>query len=192
MQKKLNPQTDNGAGRENKNVQDRGPFSAEQGPGPATLLSRGSAGRGNKKISDRKSFSQDIADGSSLSAEGAQVGHPNSDPLPPPEYLSPYAASVWRRTVAHLVAHGRLDIADEPTIETYVAAVERQRLIAVEIASGPMVTGGKISPLLRVAEATAATVRNLGHVLGLNPVARQRLPRPPQQAANDKWAGILK
>jgi phage terminase small subunit len=86
-----------------------------------------------------------------------------------------------------------VDVADAVALETFVAAVIRQRRIMVEIESAPLVTAGKISPLLRVAEATAATVKNLGHVLGLNPVARQRLPKPPQghrPGGGGKWGDL--
>jgi P27 family predicted phage terminase small subunit len=113
------------------------------------------------------------------------------DPLPPPEHLSPEAAAVWRRTVAHMATRGPVDAADEIALETFVAAVIRQRRMAAEIEETPLTTDGKISPLLRVAEATAATVKNLGHVLGLNPTARQRLPKAaaPQKAPSI-WDGI--
>jgi P27 family predicted phage terminase small subunit len=118
---------------------------------------------------------------------------PAPDPLPPPPFLSQDAAQVWRETVAHLAARGPVDVADAVALETFVAAVIRQRRIMVEIESAPLVTAGKISPLLRVAEATAATVKNLGHVLGLNPVARQRLPKPPQghrPGGGGKWGDL--
>jgi P27 family predicted phage terminase small subunit len=100
---------------------------------------------------------------------------------------------LWLETVAHLTAHGTADAADAMTIETFVPAVLRQRRIMAEIEAAPLVTDGKISPLLRVAEATAATVKNLAHVLGLNPVARQRLPRLPQKSngqVGSKWSDL--
>lgn len=114
------------------------------------------------------------------------------DPLPPPPHLSRDGSQLWRETVAHLVElHGAVNAADGPTLETYVAAILRQRRIMVEVEAAPLVTSeGKLSPLLRVAEATAATVKNLAHVLGLNPVARQRLPRAPQKGVS-KWDGVL-
>ena len=112
------------------------------------------------------------------------------DPLPPPNYLTPAAAEVWRRTVTHLVALGTVNVADETTLETFVAAVLRQRRISRAIEDGPLTEDGKISPLLRVAEATAATVKNLGHVLGLNPTARQRLPKAPQKVGGGKWQDL--
>ena len=104
--------------------------------------------------------------------------------------MSREAAAVWRRTVAHMAARGPVDAADEIALETFVAAVIRQRRMAAEIEETPLTTDGKISPLLRVAEATAATVKNLGHVLGLNPTARQRLPKAAPQKANPIWDGV--
>ena len=114
----------------------------------------------------------------------------SADPLPPPAFLSPAGAAIWRSTVAHMAAHGTVDAADSIVLETFVAAVLRQRRIAVEIEADPLTDEeGKISPLLRVAASTAATVKNLAHTLGLNPMARQRLPKGPQGPSGDrgKW-----
>lgn len=111
----------------------------------------------------------------------------------PPEFLSPEGKRIWRDTVAQMTAHGIHDPADAVTLETYVLAVLRQRMIAAEVRKRPLLTGdGKISPLVRAAEATAGTVRNLARVLGLSPTARQRLPRAPEKPVTDRWAGILK
>ena len=115
---------------------------------------------------------------------------PAPPPVRPPPYLAPEAAQLWRETVEHMRAHNTLDAADAVTLETFCAAVLRQRRIMAELESGPLVVGGKIAPLLRVAEATAATVKNLAHVLGLNPVARQRLPRAPQGKGGGKWSDL--
>jgi P27 family predicted phage terminase small subunit len=122
-------------------------------------------------------------------ADVAPVAALAPDPLPPPPYLDEADAVIWRLTVAQLAVQGEVVAADGPTVETYVAAISRQRRIAAEIKSQPVVTDGKISPLLRVAEATAATVKNLGHVLGLNPTARLRLPKRPQTGGG-KWADL--
>jgi P27 family predicted phage terminase small subunit len=112
------------------------------------------------------------------------------DPLPPPAYLSAAAAQVWRDTVAHIAAHGTVDAADSVTLETFVAAVLRQRRIAAEIEAAPLLDEeGKISPLLRVAASTAATVKNLAHALGLNPLARQRLPKAPPNGGG-RWGDL--
>jgi P27 family predicted phage terminase small subunit len=113
----------------------------------------------------------------------------------PPTHLSPDAAAIWRETVGLLEARGTLNREDAMTLETYCMAVIRQRRLTVELEAHPLVVDGKLSPLLRVAEATAATVKNLGHVLGLNPVARQRMPggggtRQPDPSS--KWRGILR
>jgi P27 family predicted phage terminase small subunit len=112
---------------------------------------------------------------------------PPPDPLPPPPYLSADAAQLWRETVGHLAVRGQVDPADATTLETFVAATMRQRRIMLAIEAEPLVTDGKISPLLRVAEATAATVKNLAHVLGLNPTARRRLPKAPEKRGGGKW-----
>jgi P27 family predicted phage terminase small subunit len=118
---------------------------------------------------------------------------PAADEWPsPPPHLSPDAQAVWRDTVELLEARAALNREDAMTIETYVMAIVRQRRLTVELEAAPLVVDGKLSPLLRVAEATAATVKNLGHVLGLNPVARQRLPIARQPERGSKWDGVLK
>ena len=118
----------------------------------------------------------------------------SSGPLPAPAFLSAEGAEVWRSTVANMAAHGTVDAADSIVLETFVAAVLRQRRIAVEIEAAPLTDEeGRIAPLLRVAASTAATVKNLAHVLGLNPVARQRLPQGPQKpggSTGGKWGDL--
>jgi P27 family predicted phage terminase small subunit len=119
---------------------------------------------------------------------------PPPDPLPPPPHLSPSAAQVWRETVAHLAARGAVNPADAITLETFVGAVLRQRRIAAEIEAAPLMDDeGKLCPLLRYAASTAATVKGLAAALGLNPVARQRLPKPPQghgPGGGGKWGDL--
>jgi P27 family predicted phage terminase small subunit len=118
---------------------------------------------------------------------------PTAALLPAPPHLSDAAAIIWRETVAHMGTHGTLDAADAITLETFVYAVLRQRRIAVEIEAEELVDEeGKIYPLLRIAASTAGTVKNLAAVLGLNPVARQRLPRSPQKPSGGggKWSDL--
>src|SRR4051794_13672320 len=94
--------------------------------------------------------------------------------LPPPRGFPPEAAVIWREVVAYLGAEGTLLAVDAGTIETYALAVVRQRRLCEKLADGDLVDAeGKVNPLLRVIEATAATVKNLGHVLKLNPTARK-------------------
>lgn len=113
---------------------------------------------------------------------------PAPDPLPVPAHLSAAAAQIWRETASHMAANGTVDAAYGPTLESYVAAVIRQRRIAAEIENAPLLDEeGKVSPLLRIAGPTAATVRSLAAVLGLNPVARLRLPRAPQSKGGGRW-----
>ncbi len=61
-----------------------------------------------------------------------------------------------------------------------------------EIEAGPLQDEeGKINPLLRVAESTAATVGSVARALGLSPTARQRLPKAaPPQKANPIWDDV--
>ena len=83
--------------------------------------------------------------------------------------------------------------ADEVLIETLVLAIARQRRIMGEIEAGPLQDEeGKINPLLRVAESTAATVGSMARALGLGPTARQRLPKaaPAPQKAPSIWDGV--
>ena len=116
---------------------------------------------------------------------------PNSEALPSPPYLSGDEAQIWRETVAHLQEAGELLAADTPTIETFCFAVARQRRLSAEFAASPVVSeDGKLNPLLRVLEATAATVKNLGHVLKLNPTARKGSGKPKDSPAG-VWAGVL-
>jgi P27 family predicted phage terminase small subunit len=116
---------------------------------------------------------------------------PKPKPLPPPAYLSAEAAQIWRDAVGQMATRGTVEIADGPTIETSVVAVERQRRITAEIAGAPLTDEeGKVAPLLRFAGATAATVKNLATALGLNPLGRQRLPKAPQRGGS-KWDDLV-
>jgi P27 family predicted phage terminase small subunit len=94
-----------------------------------------------------------------------------------------------------LANNGQLLNIDVGVIETYVMAVVRQRQLTAALdKSGLLDKGGKPHPLLRTIEATAATVKNLSHVLGLNPMARKTLPsRPTSSKVNGggPWAGVL-
>jgi P27 family predicted phage terminase small subunit len=117
-------------------------------------------------------------------------------PPPAPTHLSREAAEVWRRAVARLAAHGRLEGADENVLAGYCMAVTRQRALQAELDRVGVLDDGKLSPMLRVIEATAATVKNLSHVLGLNPpFARRTLPGkfpPATKGGRDVWRGVLK
>jgi P27 family predicted phage terminase small subunit len=111
----------------------------------------------------------------------------------PPAHLSADAARIWREVVAHLAQNGLLLRVDAGTVETYCMAVVRQRRLTGELDKAPLLdASGKPHPLLRTIEATAATVKNLAHVLGLNPVARKALPT--KQNTTEKggaWDGVL-
>jgi P27 family predicted phage terminase small subunit len=111
----------------------------------------------------------------------------------PPAHLSDEAAKIWREVCAHLEQNGHLLRVDVGTIETYCMAVVRQRRLNAELDKAPLLdASGKPHPLLRTVEATAATVKNLAHVLGLNPVARRTLPAKQSTIAKGgTWDGIL-
>jgi P27 family predicted phage terminase small subunit len=116
-----------------------------------------------------------------------------ADSLSPPGHRSAVAREVWRETVVKMAAQGIPAIpADGVLIETLALAVARQRRIMAEIEAGPLQDEeGKINPLLRVAESTAATVGSVARALGLSPTARQRLPKAAApQKANPIWDGI--
>ena len=110
-----------------------------------------------------------------------------------PRYLGADAATLWRQTVAYLSGQGRLEATDGGVIETYCMAVARQRAFqAVIDREGVVMADGKPHPLLRTIEATAATVRNLAHVLGLSPLARKALPSMSSQPKGASvWDGVL-
>jgi phage terminase small subunit len=98
---------------------------------------------------------------------------------------------VWRTVVAYLHEIGELHVVDAGTIETYCLAVVRQRRLAAELAAGPLVgADGKLSPVLRVLEGTAATVKNCALALKLSPTARKGA-KPPAKTATSHWAGVL-
>jgi P27 family predicted phage terminase small subunit len=113
----------------------------------------------------------------------------------PPAYLSADASQIWRLVTSHLDRSGLLLNVDAGTVETYCMAVVRQRRLNGELdrAATLLDESGKPHPLLRTIEATAATVKNLAHVLGLNPVARKMLPmkQTPKNKGSEPWAGIL-
>lgn len=142
----------------------------------------------NAKPKPRQPRTAPAQRGTSLASSAALV----PDPLPPPAHLSVAAAQVWRETITQIAAHGTVDAADAATLETFVAAILRQRRIMAEIEAAPLMDEqGKLSPLLRYASSTSATVKGLAHVLGLNPVARLRLPKAPRKAAGgDKWGDL--
>ena len=111
--------------------------------------------------------------------------------LPAPDYLECDALAIWDQVVDHLATTGELLAVDAATIETFVLAVIRQRRMSVELAQSRLLDDdGKPHPLLRTIEATAATVKNLGHVLKLNPTAR----KGSQKSTNGStgvWDGVL-
>lgn len=111
----------------------------------------------------------------------------------PPAHMSTDAARIWRQVVTHLNRNGQLLRVDTGTIETYCMAVVRQRRLNAVLDKADLVDeSGKPHPLLRTVEATAATVKNLAHVLGLNPVARKTLPaKNPKEEGGGPWAGVL-
>jgi phage terminase small subunit len=97
-----------------------------------------------------------------------------------------------------LRANGQLLRIDSAVIETFVTAVIRQRRLTAVLDKADLVDkDGKPHPLLRTIEATATTIKNLSHVLGLNPLARKALPaRVKQPRLNrgkgaDPWSGVL-
>ncbi len=120
--------------------------------------------------------------------------------LRPPGHLSADAARIWRQVAAHLRANGQLLRVDAGVVETYCLAVVRQRRLTAVLDKAALVdAAGKVHPILRTIEATAATVKNLAHVLGLSPLARKALPprikqpRLPDSGGKgtDPWHGIL-
>jgi P27 family predicted phage terminase small subunit len=116
-----------------------------------------------------------------------------SPPPRPPAYLSADAARIWRGVVTHLRGNGLLLRVDVGVIETYCMAVVRQRRLTAELdKAGMLDESGKPHPLLRTIEATAATVKNLAHVLGLSPMSRKALPAKPENPKGaDPWSGVL-
>jgi P27 family predicted phage terminase small subunit len=111
--------------------------------------------------------------------------------MPPPGHLGKDEAVIWRSVVGYLAETGELMTVDAGTIETYCFAVVRQRRLTAELSTGSLVDAeGKLNPLLRVLEATAATVKNLAHVLKLNPTARKGARRPPGKGKS-AWDGVL-
>lgn len=124
--------------------------------------------------------------------------------LRPPSHLSADAARIWREVVAHLRTNGQLLRIDSWIIESFVTAVIRQRRLTAVLDKAALVDkDGKPHPLLRTIEATATTIKNLSHVLGLNPMARKALPARIKQprlnglnggsskAGADPWHGVL-
>ena len=114
-------------------------------------------------------------------------------PPAPPAHLDAEAREIWRQVTAHLAKNGMLLGVDRYTIETFCLAVVRQRKLSAELDKAPLLEDGKVNPLLKVAEATATTVKNLGHVLGLNPMARRALPakEPTEKGRRSVWHGVL-
>ena len=73
-----------------------------------------------------------------------------------------------------------------------MAVVRQRQLTAALDRAGIVDKDGKPNPLLRTIEATACTVKNLGHVLGLSPMGRKALPAAADtKRKGGTWAGIL-
>jgi P27 family predicted phage terminase small subunit len=114
--------------------------------------------------------------------------------LDPPAHLSADAARLWRPVVTHLANNGQLLSIDVGVIESYCLAVIRQRQLTAALdKSGLIDKDGKPHPALRTIEATANTIRNLAHVLGLSPMSRRTLPSKPntKTKGSGPWAGVL-
>jgi P27 family predicted phage terminase small subunit len=127
-----------------------------------------------------------------LKPRTGQKPKPPADPaLPPPEHLSAAAAEIWRETADKLAARGTpVNPADGILLETFAMAVVRQRRVDGELEATPLTDlEGKITPLIRVAASSAATVASLARALGLSPTARQQPPKTPQKA-NPIWDGV--
>jgi phage terminase small subunit len=104
--------------------------------------------------------------------------------LRPPASLSAGGRAVWIEVIGRI---DRTTIADGP-IETYCEALARHRLMCTKIAERGIVdAAGKLNPVSRTIEATAHTVRDLAHDLGLIPRKRTA----PAAKEGDGWADVL-
>ena len=112
--------------------------------------------------------------------------------LPPPAHLETTEADIWRQVVAHHEANGSLLAVDAGVIELYATSLVRLRRLNAALREAVLMTDGRVNPLLKVVEATAATVKNAAHVLGLSPLARKTIPaKGATKKAGGVWAGIL-
>lgn len=110
-----------------------------------------------------------------------------------PSYLSADAKKIWREVVAHLKAQGTYKPIDGGVVESYAMALVRQRqLVQALDKAGIVGADGKPNGLLRTIEATATTVKNLAHVLGLDPLARKSMRAAGKgKTEGGTWAGVL-
>ena len=112
----------------------------------------------------------------------------------PPKHLNTEACAIWRHTIGDLDRAGRLSTTNQHVLESFCRAVVRERALQDEIErTGYVDKDGKPHPLLRTIEATAASVKNLAHTLGLTSGARRTLPAvAPRGKTGDVWRGVLK
>jgi P27 family predicted phage terminase small subunit len=108
-----------------------------------------------------------------------------------PPSLSDEARRVWNEVVQALRAAGTYAESDHATIEAFVQAVVRHRRLTAALDREGIVVDGKLHPAARTIEATAATVKNLGHILGLNPAARKQRSASAAKGRTSTWADVL-
>lgn len=106
----------------------------------------------------------------------------------PPSYLSKEAKAEWRKAAAILVLERKvLTVADLPTLENYIIAVDTMRQLYAELRThGHVLASGKRNPAsTALGQAMQQQLRAAEH-LGLTPTARSRtsIVEPPDEEGN--------
>ena len=109
-----------------------------------------------------------------------------------PEWLSPEAKTVWRRTCKQLEDMGILFSADQDIIAAYAnAVVNFQRATELVDRSGVLVKGRRdgvvTNPAVRVQRDAAQLIRQFASELGLTPSSRSRLSAETTEGAADDF-----
>jgi P27 family predicted phage terminase small subunit len=112
---------------------------------------------------------------SKAAGDKPEVGKLSGIPSPP-AWLSKDAREVWVSTCRYLLDRETLHSGDLFVVEAFASAVARARAFqAVLDEQGYVTEAGKINPVARMIEAVVGTIRANAGVLGLAPMARQRM-----------------
>ena len=102
--------------------------------------------------------------------------------LEPPDNLSDRAKDFWNRYAGPLAKQGLLTELDLATFELLCMSYSLAKRAEEELAELGLEIGGKKNPALTAWHQNVEIFNRLAHKFGLNPSARQGLPKPQEQA----------
>ncbi|SAK69563.1 Phage terminase, small subunit [Caballeronia pedi] len=116
--------------------------------------------------------------------------------IDPPDWMTGYAADMWKRVAPRLCAQKVLQWTDVEVLETYCSAYKDWRRACEDLdANGLVVMSAQGSPMKNPAETVKrgafATMRTAGALLGLDPVSRQRLSGVGNKRSENPFGALL-